>query len=187
MKSNFIKTHKGKRSTLLYVGKVCVTLMLICQLAIAQSQTTVSGRVVNSANEPLSGVSVNISGTAAATTTDDKGVYKITAPTGNETITFSYLGMKTQEMAISGRTTIDVILEVSGTDLDEVVVVGYGRQSRETLTTAISKVDSKVFENVPYSNAASALQGSVSGVRVQSTSGQPGAAPRIIVRGGTSI
>ena len=66
-------------------------------------------------------------------------------------------------------------------------MIGYGTQSRELLTTSVSKVDNKVLESVPYGNLASALQGSVSGVRVQSTSGQPGEAPRIVVRGGTSI
>src|SRR5690606_11661267 len=71
--------------------------------------------------------------------------------------------------------------------VDEVVVIGYGTQSRETLTTSISKLDKKVLENVPFANVASALQGTLPGVRVQSTSGQPGAAPRVIVRGGTSI
>jgi len=68
-----------------------------------------------------------------------------------------------------------------------VIVIGYGTQSREMITASISKLDNKVLENVPYTNAASALQGSISGVRVQSTSGQPGAAPRVIIRGGTSI
>lgn len=68
--------------------------------------------------------------------------------------------------------------------MDEVVVIGYGTQSRATLTTSVTKLDTKVLANVPFTNTASALQGTVSGVLVQSTSGQPGAAPRIIIRGG---
>lgn len=71
--------------------------------------------------------------------------------------------------------------------MEEVVVIGYGSQSREKITTSVTKLDKEALKNVPYANAASALQGTVSGVRVQSISGQPGAEPRIIVRGGTSI
>ncbi len=69
--------------------------------------------------------------------------------------------------------------------MEEVVVIGYGSQSREKITTSVTKLDKEALKNVPYANAASALQGTVSGVRVQSISGQPGAEPRIIVRGGT--
>ena len=71
--------------------------------------------------------------------------------------------------------------------MEEVVVIGYGSQSREKITTSVTKLDKEALKNVPYANAASALQGTASGVRVQSISGQPGAEPRIIVRGGTSI
>src|SRR5690606_21540878 len=90
-------------------------------------------------------------------------------------------------MTVGNRSTLMVTMATDVAVLKEVLVVGYGSQSREVLTTSISKLDTKVLENVPYANAASALQGTVSGVRVQSTSGQPGAAPRVIVRGGTSI
>ena len=175
MKSDFIQ--KG--------GIVCLMLFLFFQITAVQAQSQVSGRVTNTAGEPLSGVNVNMAGTAVAT--NDQGEYVIKVPPGAESIVFSYLGMKTQELAFTGQRTINVTLEADGTNLDEVVVVGYGTQSRETLTTAVSKMDTRALENIPYSNAASALQGTVSGVRVQSTSGQPGAAPRIIVRGGTSI
>src|SRR5690606_31010280 len=97
------------------------------------------------------------------------------------------VGMKTQEIPVGDQASITVELSPASEDLSEVVVIGYGSQSRETVTTSISKLDNAVLENVPYANAASALQGSLSGVRVQSVSGQPGAAPRVIVRGGTSI
>ncbi|WP_353196975.1 SusC/RagA family TonB-linked outer membrane protein, partial [Parapedobacter defluvii] len=189
---NSIKMYGGERRkgcTLRWkaMGLLCLVTMMLF-IAHAQERTlTLRGRVTNSAGEPLSGVSVNLKSGTAATSTNDRGVYEIQLPSDDGILVFSYVGMATQEIRISGKRTIDVVLEEGGQNLDEVVVVGYGRQSRETLTTAISKVDTKVLENVPYANAAAALQGSVSGVRVQSTSGQPGAAPRVIVRGGTSI
>jgi TonB-linked outer membrane protein, SusC/RagA family len=191
---NSIKTYGGERHGRGYAlwwkapGLVCFMVAMLLSFVHVQAQTTtLRGRVTNSAGEPLSGVSVNLKSGTAATSTNDRGVYEIQLPSDGGVLVFSYVGMATQEIPVNGKRTIDVVLEEGGQNLDEVVVVGYGRQSRETLTTAISKVDSKVLENVPYANAAAALQGSVSGVRVQSTSGQPGAAPRVIVRGGTSI
>ncbi len=95
--------------------------------------------------------------------------------------------MTVRKYPLEGKNRFNITLKENLQALDEVVVIGYGTQSRELLTTSVSKVDNKVLENVPYGNLASALQGAVSGVRVQSTSGQPGEAPRIVVRGGTSI
>ena len=147
-----------------------------------------TGNVSDSDGEPLAGVTVSVKGQPAmAVATDIDGNYKISVPDKNSTIAFSYIGMQPVEEKVNGRKEINIVMTSMAMELDDVVVVGYGSQSREMLTTSISKVDSKVLENVPYTNLTQALQGSVSGVRVQSTSGQPGEASRIIVRGGTSI
>ena len=82
---------------------------------------------------------------------------------------------------------LNVNMKPSRIRVKEVVVVGFGTQAREKVTSSITKLPAEALKNVPYANVATALQGNVSGVQVQSTSGQPGAAPRIIVRGGTSI
>lgn len=193
MKMNSIKMYGGERHGKVYARRwnasrlICFTVSILLSVMHVYAQTTVRGRVTNGAGEPLSGVSINLESGTAATSTNTEGVYEIQLPFADGILVFSYIGLATQEISVNGKRTIDVVLKEGGQNLDEVVVVGYGRQSRETLTTAISKVDNKVFENVPYANAAAALQGAVSGVRVQSTSGQPGAAPRIIIRGGTSI
>ena len=101
---------------------------------------------------------------------------------------FSCLGYKTRSFELrAGQRILNVTMRPEHYRMDEVVVVGFGTQAREKVTAAITKLPMEALENVPYTNVASALQGSVSGVQVQSTSGQPGAAPRIIVRGGTSI
>src|SRR5690606_20000458 len=99
----------------------------------------------------------------------------------------SYIGFQTVEIEVGGRNYIEIVMDQDSQLLDEVVVVGYGSQSRETITGAISKIDERVLKNIPYPNVGSSLQGSLSGVRVQTTTGMPGAAPRIIIRGGTSI
>lgn len=156
-------------------------------VASALAQTTVTGVVKDVNGEPLAGASVTLKGTSSSVGTDDDGRYSlvIRQPTG--ILVFTFIGLKSVEVNIAGQSKLDVVLDQPDDALSEVVVIGYGSQSRQTTTTAITKVDDKVLQSIPYSNAASALQGTVSGVRVQTTTGQPGAAPRVIVRGGTSI
>ncbi|WP_020528032.1 SusC/RagA family TonB-linked outer membrane protein [Flexithrix dorotheae] len=152
----------------------------------AQDLELVSGKVIDNDGEPLPGVSILIKGTTVGTTSDFEGNYKLEV-SSTAILQFSFIGFQTKEIEVNSQSEINVQLEPDLEQLDEVVVIGYGTQSRETLTTSISKLDNKVLENIPYTNAASALQGTISGVRVQNTSGQPGQAPRIILRGGTSI
>ncbi|MET6998149.1 SusC/RagA family TonB-linked outer membrane protein [Chitinophaga defluvii] len=149
-------------------------------------QHKLSGTVVSADNMPLPGVSVSVKGTSNGVTTDNNGRYNIIAKQG-DVLQFRYVGYITREVTAGTSATLNVVLQPDVKTLNSLVVVGYGKQSREMLTTSISKLDTKVFDNVPYANAANALQGSIAGVRVQTTSGQPGAAPRIILRGGTSI
>ena len=153
----------------------------------AFGQNAVHGVVKNSQGEFLQGVSVSIKNSSAGTSTDEQGKYTLNAPNLQGRLRFTFTGFKTNEVAIAGRTSVDIMLETDVSKLDEVVVIGYGKQSRELITTSVAKLDTKVLENVPYANATSALQGTIPGLRVQSTSGQPGAAPRVILRGGTSI
>lgn len=172
-----------------------MALIVIVFLAHAGSHTyvfaqemTVSGQITSSEDgSPLPGVNILVKGTVSGTVTDVEGSYRLDVPSDATTLVFSSIGYMTQEVDINGQSEINVTLAPDVQSLNEVVVVGYGEQSRETLTSAVSKVDEQVLENVPLTNAATALQGTVSGVRVQTVSGQPGASPRIILRGGTSI
>lgn len=167
---------------------LCFVFSLSVYAQSAGGKFQVTGNVSDSDGEPLAGVTVSVKEQPTlAVATDLDGNYKISVPGKNSTLKFSYIGMKPAEEKVNGRNVINVTMTSMATELDDVVVVGYGSQSREMLTTSISKVDNKVLENVPYTNLTQALQGSVSGIRVQSTSGQPGEAARIIVRGGTSI
>ena len=153
----------------------------------AQTQT-VTGTVYSKEDgATIPGVNIINVGTASGTVTDMDGKFSINISGNNTVLKFSAIGFQTQELTLGNQTNIEVTLETALGALDEIVVVGYGEQSREKLTSAVSTLDTKVLENAPLGNAASALQGTVSGVRVQTLSGQPGASPRIIVRGGTSI
>ena len=169
--------------------KRCLYLLFFLQLFSLSlfAQHTITGTVKNPEGNPVQGVSVVLKGTSNGVTTDASGHYSINVTEARGTLIFSLIGMKTQNAAVSGRNVIDISMQEDFSALKGVVVVGYGTQSRELVTTAISKVDTKILQNVPYPNPASALEGAVPGLRVQATSGQPGASPRIILRGGTSI
>ena len=150
-------------------------------------QKSVQGKVSDSNGQPLPGVTVLVKGTTQGTVTNSDGEFTLSVPAGAQTLQFSFVGMKSQEVPIDERNSYNIVMEVETVGLDEVVAVGYGTMSREMITTSVSKMDEKVLKDIPYSNPASALQGTLPGVRVQNLSGQPGAAPRIIIRGGTSI
>ncbi|MGH2623767.1 MAG: carboxypeptidase-like regulatory domain-containing protein, partial [Sphingobacterium sp.] len=170
-----------------YLNRVAWLLFFVCFSLLTYAQTSVKGRVVDQDKNPISGVTITEKGTQNGTSTGQDGTFSLQVNSNESILVISSIGKKTIELPASSPAILSISFENDDTNIDEVLVVGYGTQSRETLTTAISKLDEKVLENVSFANPASALQGTVSGVRVQSTSGQPGAAPRVIIRGGTSI
>src|SRR5690606_14406354 len=174
-----------RKKQFLKIFQWLMPLMLMANVVHAQVQ--ISALVKGSDNNPLSGVSIDVMGGQAQASSDNEGRYTSTVESLQQSLRFSYIGMKGLVVPLEGKESITVVMEDDSHSLSEVVVIGYGQQSRATLTTSISKVDDKVLENIPFSNPASALQGTVSGLRVQSTSGQPGQAPRVILRGSTSI
>ncbi|EOZ91514.1 TonB-dependent receptor [Indibacter alkaliphilus LW1] len=159
----------------------------VVQVSMAQEQRRVTGTVTDSnTGETIPGVNILVMGTSNGTVTDLDGEYSIDVNEGSR-LSFTFIGYASKEVVVGNQSVINVELNLDSQNLEEILVIGFGEQSRETLTSSVSKVDNRVLENVPFANAASAMQGTVSGVRVQTTTGQPGAAPRVIVRGGTSI
>lgn len=148
---------------------------------------TVKGRVTDEKGEGLPGVSLIIKGSPTGTITDGQGVYTLDVPDGEAVLVFSFVGFLSQEFTVGNRTTIDVALKVDEKSLEEVVVVGYGTQSRQLVSTATATVKGDRIANLSVSNAAQALVGQVPGMSLQQTSGQPGAAPAIRIRGNGSI
>lgn len=141
-------------------------------------EQTVSGTVLDTYNMGVPGASIVEKGTTNGTITDFDGNYTLTVSNKNATLVFSFIGYKTQEVPVAGKTKVDVILQENAEQLDEVVVTGYGgSQKRATLTTSISKLDNAVLENAAMANAGQSLQGTVSGLRVVNISGQPGKDP----------
>ncbi|MCD0476189.1 TonB-dependent receptor [Flavobacterium sp. EDS] len=146
----------------------------------------VTGTVTNEKGEALPGVNIVVKGTNISTQTNFDGSFILEAPDNATTLVVSYIGLQDQEVTITSA-PLTVVLKEVGEQMNEVIVVGYGSQNRRTLSTAVSKLDKKVLENVPYSNVTQSLQGNVTGLVVRTSSGQPGKASNILVRGGTSI
>ncbi|MFD2554807.1 SusC/RagA family TonB-linked outer membrane protein [Sphingobacterium tabacisoli] len=154
--------------------------------AVNLQQRMVSGQVRTMSGQLLPGASVSIKGKALETKTDSDGRYTISA-TKDDILTFSFLGYNTQTQVVGERHTIDMILEVFQAEIEDVVVIGYGTQSKRELTTAIAQVKGEELTKVVSNTISAGLKGKATGLRVHSTSGAPGAQAEITIRGGSSI
>lgn len=152
----------------------------------AQSQQ-ITGKVLSKATgEALAGASVRIKGTDKGTVTDATGHFVITAPKGT-VLVISFLGEEVQEYKVTGDLAPTIALSEKAGNLEDVVVVGYGTQKKSVVTGAISTIKSKDMENMPSSRVDQVLQGRAAGVTVTQSSGAPGSAPTVNIRGITSI
>jgi TonB-linked SusC/RagA family outer membrane protein len=150
-------------------------------------QKSVSGVVLDAQGEPLPGVTVVIKGTTNGTVTDTNGNYQIPSVESEDVLQFSFVGMKAHEVVVGNQSTIDVTLESENIGVDEVVVVGYGTQQRRNIVSSISTVDSKTIEKVTSPSFTQALQGAAPGLQVSTSSGNPDAGVRMLIRGVGSI
>ena len=156
------------------------TVLLFCGMLLhAQEATT--GTVIDADGVPIPGATVIIAGTSEGTTTDFDGNFSISAETG-AVLEFSSIGFETQMVTLSGQSNLTIALQDSVSQLDEIIVTGYGKQARGKLTGSVATVNVKDAVKVPVVNAAEILQGRVSGVTVVSN-GQPGSAPSVRIRG----
>ncbi|MCE1198274.1 MAG: TonB-dependent receptor [Marinilabiliales bacterium] len=156
-------------------------LFLTVISSFAQQEIKISGKVTDSSGHALPGVTVAVKGTTRGVITDMDGNYSLQIP-GESTLTFSFIGFKTQEVAANHKTTINIHLEESTELVEEVVVVGYGTQKVKDLTSSISTVKSQDLAKTPAGQAIQALQGKVAGMQVVSQGG-PGNSPTVRVRG----
>lgn len=131
----------------------------------------------------LPGVNVLVKGTSTGTVTDVEGNYSINVPNEDDVLVFSSIGYITQEVPVNGRTTIDIALAEDVQSLKEVVVVGYGTQSKRNVTSSIGSVSSEEIENYPVQQMGQALQGKVAGIQIIQNSGSPGSSLMVRIRG----
>jgi len=162
-----------------------VLFMMIPGIILAQTKT-ITGVVKETTGEPIIGVSVFVKGTTTGTITGANGAYSLQVTPKAKTLVFSYIGMKKQEVEITGN-VLNVTLESDSRELNELVVVGYGTVRKSDLTGAVSSVNSAKITEKGTTNVISALQGSVPGVQIQQNSSRAGAGFSILVRGQNSI
>jgi TonB-linked SusC/RagA family outer membrane protein len=139
-----------------------------------QKETIIRGKVTDKKGNPLPGVTVMIKGTVKGVATNIKGEFAINSPKAKGEIVFSFIGYKTKTQTYSGKTQLNVKLEVEHSDIDEVTIVAYGQQRKREITGAVSTLDAGDLKDIPVSNIASLLQGKIAGVDVTLMSGAPG-------------
>ena len=164
----------------------CV-MLLFAITSMAQNKITISGVVTDKTGETVIGASVRVKGQESkGSITDINGKYQIVDVASNTTLIFSYIGMREQEIAVNGRSTINVKMEEDSQLIDEVVVVGYGSAKKRDLTGSIVTVKADEIASKPSTNPLASIQGKVAGVQVVNT-GRAGQDPEIRVRGTNSI
>src|SRR5690554_3626588 len=164
---------------------LCLTLMCIIPLSVNAQNITLTGTVEDAAGIPLIGVTIQVEGESIGTVTDLDGRFTLLNVPSNSTILVTYVGMQTQRIALNGRSSLTVILTEDTELLEEVIIVGFGQQKKESVVGAIAQTNSKVLERTGgVTSLGQALTGNLPGVVTMTTSGQPGAEdPDIVIRG----
>src|SRR5690606_9978718 len=175
----------SKYTTYLRLKFILILFFSLSIVSTSFAQTgSVSGKVIDSFNLPLQGVSVRVQNSNEVTNTNANGEYVINYTGTNPVIVFSFIGFTTQEIAVAGRQVINVTLEDDITALEDVVVVGYGTQKRATVTGPISEVKGEALVKSPQPNLSNSLAGRFSGVIATNRGGEPGSdASDIRIRG----
>lgn len=172
--------------------RILQVFMLLCMLMsvleLSAQNLQVSGRVIGAAdNNPIPGVTVSVKGGTSSTSTDIDGRYSLTLSMTSATLEFRQLGMATEEVLVNSSGVYNVSLREDLTELEQVVVVGYGTQKKSVVTGAISSVKGSDLETMPVTRIEQSLQGRTSGLTIASNSGQPGSSATIRVRGITTF
>lgn len=167
--------------------KFKLTLALVlCGTLISIAQTLVSGTVVGTDGQPVPGATVLVQGTDSGTTSDFDGNFSIELE-NEQNVEISYIGYKTALIQYTGQDSLAVVLEIDQTELDEIVVTGYGTQKRSQVTGAVAKIGGGEVAAIQAARVDDALAGKLSGVLIQNQDGSPGAAPKIQIRAASSI
>jgi len=153
----------------------------------SKQEKNLSGTVQDQDGSPIAGASVTVPGTNRATTTDAAGKFSLTVPANSETIVVTFVGMKQATISIENTTNVRVVLEADAVDMEEVVVVGYGSQSRRKVSSAITSIKPDEVKDMMVTGIDKAIQGKAPGVVVTNNSGEPGGGVNIRIRGTTSI
>lgn len=163
------------------------SVIITLQQAVASKPVIIKGKITDAMDEPLVGVTIRVKNGNEGATTDMDGNYSIQLKDKNSVLQFSYIGYKQKEVRTKDKAVINVLMEEDSQMLNEVVAIGYGVMRKKDLTGAVAHLGGKDINNIPTVRLDQALTGKVSGVHVTNTSGEPGAATNILIRGGNSI
>lgn len=167
---------------------VLFTLFSLAAIDASAQTSTVEGTVISSDDRmPLPGVSVVVKGTTIGSPTNSQGEFGVRVPEGKNILVFSFVGFKTKEIQIDDRTTIDVVMETDIQQLSDVVVVGFGTQTKEDITGNVSSVSSEELEDVQVGSIEQAIQGKAAGVFINANNGKLGQAIQLRIRGTSSL
>ncbi|MCD8041675.1 MAG: TonB-dependent receptor [Tannerellaceae bacterium] len=161
-------------------------LLTTITFGLSAQNVAISGNIVDVTGEPIIGASVLEKGTTNGTITDFDGNFTLNI-TGNVPLVISYIGMRSQEVNVQGKTIFNIVLEDDTQALEEVVVIGYGTAKRKDLTGSVASVSADVIASAPVSSAMEAITGRMAGVQISTNEGSPDAEMNIRVRGGGSI
>lgn len=167
-------------------GRAIIILPKDTEAMTGQQTSSIKGKVTDSMGGPLPGVTVVVRGTTVGTVTDASGSYSLTNVPGNSLLVFSFVGMKSQEIEVNNRNSINVTLVEEAIGIEEVVAVGYGTMRRGDLTGAVASVKAEQLNTIPASNAMEALAGKVAGVEIGVVT-KPGSSPSVLIRGRRSV
>ncbi len=174
MKDFSLKAHSKRSGVMNNLFRMLIlSLFALCTTVVFAQQKPIKGTVVDATGEPLIGVNVSVKGTAIGIITDIDGKYTLEVPT-NATLVFSYIGYRTQELSVGNQTTINITMQEDTQNIDEVVVVGYGVQKKETVTGSVSTLKGDDLVKSPVANLSNAIAGKMSGVVTYQRSGEPG-------------
>ncbi len=183
-----LKKLFGQTNTEFLIRERQIILTNLSSDVVAQQTKRVSGKITDSSNQPLPGVTVIVKGTTQGTVSDFDGNYTLDHVPADGVLSFSFVGMRTQEVVVGTQSTINVTMAEDAIGLEEVVAIGYGVQKKVNLTGAVSSVKmEEVLANRPVVSVTQALQGAVPGLKIETTNAEPGVAPDFNIRGITSI
>ena len=173
-------------------NKITRTFILVFSLIVASNANAqdrvVTGTVISSDDSSgLPGVNVLVKGTTNGAVTDFDGRYNITVANDNDVLVFSYIGFTTQEISVNGRSEVNATMAEDATNLEEVILVGYGSQLKREVTGAVQTLKADTFKDIPVSQITQKLQGQLTGVQINQTTGKPGEGMSVRIRGQFSI
>lgn len=162
-------------------------VLLLISLSTYAQNRVITGKVTDPSGKGLPGVSVVVKGSTVGTTTNSEGSYSLSVPGNTTTLVFTSVGYSPIEMSITDRSTVDVSLQSSASNLNEVVVIGYGTARKRDLTGSVTSISSKDFNKGAITTPEQLIAGKVAGVQITSNGGAPGAGSTIRIRGGASL